>query len=112
MAKSLLLAWSSPTSDADAEGMTKWYVENHIPEVRAAVPSITKVTRYALFDPEKGETTNRFLAVYEIDSDDIPSAMQQLGAGFSTFTPTDLMDRTNDPSVLQWVALLPPEAQE
>ena len=50
MAKGLLLAWSSPASDESDAEFNSWYEDTHIPQVRAAIPSITAVYRYRTAD--------------------------------------------------------------
>lgn len=103
MAKALLLAWASPASqESDAE-FEQWYEHTHIPQVRAAIPSIGPVSRYALVDPEAGGQT-RFLAVYEMDDDDIPSAAAALGDGVGSgrIQMSESLDLVNAPPQLQW----------
>jgi len=102
MANTLLIAYSSATTEAQIPEMTSWYEETHIPEVRAAIPSISNVTRYQLSDPMTGEKINRFVAIYEIDEADIAAAAGQLFSSAAGFTQTDSMDREIQPSVLHW----------
>jgi hypothetical protein len=110
MAKSMLIAYSSPTTPADSEAFSKWYTEFHIPEVRAAIPSVSKVTRWELTDPATGAKLNRFAAVYEIDEEDVAAAARGLFAVAAGFTPTEFMDREIDPPVLHWVSKTGPDA--
>jgi hypothetical protein len=80
MAKTLLLAWSTPASEETDAEFNRWYTETHVPELRAAIPSITSVNRYRL-TPELGAAVpaaGRYLAVYELDSDDAGEAAAQL----------------------------------
>ena len=102
MANTLLIAFSSATTEAQIPELTAWYEGTHIPEVRAAIPSISNVTRYQLSDPKTGEKINRFVAIYEIDEADIAVAAGQLFSVAGGFTQTDTMDREKDPSVLHW----------
>ncbi|MBT2275325.1 DUF4286 family protein [Rhodococcus qingshengii] len=103
MAKSLLLAWSSPTSPESQQEFDEWYDNTHVPQIREAVPAITGATRYRLSDPE-GTDTSRFLAVYEVDDADVSRAgsllMDAVKAGRIGFTTT--MDMTGNPPVMQW----------
>jgi len=103
MAKTLLVAFSSATSEEQIPEFTAWYEGTHVPEVRAAIPSISNVTRYQQTDPMTGEKINRFVAIYEIDEADVASAAGQLFSAAAGFTPTDSMDRENDPAVLHWL---------
>lgn len=102
MANTLLIAFSSATTEAQIPDFVAWYEGTHIPEVRAAVPSISNVTRYQLSDPQTGEKINRFVAIYEIDEADIATAAGQLFSNAAGFTQTDTMDRETNPSVLHW----------
>ena len=102
MANTLLIAFSSATSEAQIPEFTAWYEGTHIPEVRAAIPSISNVTRYQESDPRTGEKINRFVAIYEIDEADVAAAAGQLFSSAAGFTQTDSMDRENVPSVLHW----------
>ncbi|MDD2857346.1 MAG: hypothetical protein PHU75_01595 [Candidatus Nanopelagicales bacterium] len=102
MANTLLIAFSSATSEAQIPEFASWYEGTHIPEVRAAIPSISNVTRYQLTDPQTGAAINRFVAIYEIDEADIAAAAGQLFSNAAGFTQTDAMDRENDPAVLHW----------
>jgi hypothetical protein len=105
MAKGLLLAWSSPVSDeCDAE-FNSWYDDTHIPQVRTAIASITAVHRFRTADLEGAQQpAHRYLAVYEMDSADVAAAMAALGQAGAEgrLDPTDTMDLTDNPPVLQW----------
>jgi hypothetical protein len=99
----MLLAWSSPVDEASAEEFHRWYEGTHVPEVRAAVPGIVDVRRYSLNDlTAEGQPATRFLAVYEITTDDLGGAAAALGAAAGRFTPTTTMDHAGEPPVLQW----------
>jgi hypothetical protein len=106
MAKALFLAWSNPVDDASEAEFTSWYESKHIPQVRAAIPAISAVHRYRAADvpATPGAPVHRYLAVYELDTDDVPGAMAALGAaaaeGRLDQTPT--MDISVNPPVLLW----------
>ena len=105
MAKGLLLAWSSPVSDEGDAEFNSWYDSTHIPQVRAAVGSITAVQRYRTADlPGAQQPAHRYLAVYELDSADIPAAVAALGqaGGEGRLDLTATMDVATNPPVLQW----------
>jgi hypothetical protein len=106
MAKALLLAWSSPAS-ASAEAVAEfdaWYDTTHIPQVRDAIGSITRVSRFRLVDPESGRPENRFLAVYELDDADIPAAAAALGAAAAAgrMQMSTAIDLSGNPPAAQW----------
>ena len=106
MAKSMFMAWASPVDEASDAEFNAWYDGTHVPQVRAAIPAITAVHRYRLADVPGvgGAATHRYVAVYEMDTDDVAGAMAALGAA-STEGRMDLtatMDVTANPPVLQW----------
>jgi hypothetical protein len=104
MAKALMLAWSSPVSPDRAAEYEDWYTGTHIPQVRAAVPAITAVSRFQLADPDSPRAADRYLAIYELDDDDIPAASAALAssaaAGRLDMSPA--MDVTDQPPAVQW----------
>jgi hypothetical protein len=109
VARALMLAWSSPASPGQTGEFEAWYEDTHIPQIRAAVPSITAVSRYELVDLESGEPSHRYLAVYELDGDDIPAAAASLadGAAAGRMEMTTAMDLTGNPPVAQWFREVP-----
>jgi hypothetical protein len=109
MAKALFLAWASPVDDAADSEFNAWYDGTHVPQLRAAIPAITAVHRYAAADlPDGGgaggQPGHRYLAVYELDTDDVPAAAAALGAAMAQgkLDMTTTMDLTGQPPVLQW----------
>jgi hypothetical protein len=106
MAKALLMAWSSPVDEASDAEYVSWYEGTHIPQVRAAIPAVSAVHRYRAADvpASTGRPAHRYLAVYELDTDDVASAMAALGAAAAggRLDPTPTMDTTVNPPVLQW----------
>jgi len=99
-----MLAWSSPQSPGQAGEFEDWYENTHIPQIRAAVASITEVSRYQLVDPESGESSDRYLAVYELDTGDIPAAAAALAdnAAAGRLEMTTAMNVTDHPPLAQW----------
>jgi hypothetical protein len=106
MAKSMFIAWASPVDDASDAEFNAWYEGTHVPQVRAAIPAITSVHRYRVADVPGvgGAATHRYLAVYEMDTDDVAGAMAALGAASAEgrMDMTATMDVANNPPVLQW----------
>jgi hypothetical protein len=106
MAKALLLAWTSPAS-ASAEVVAEfdtWYDTTHIPQIRDAIGSVTRVSRFRLADPESGQPENRYLAIYELDDADIPAAAAALGAAFAggRIRMSTAIDLSGNPPAAQW----------
>ncbi len=104
MAKGVFLAWSSPVSPDQLGAFDEWYESTHIPQVRAAVPSISGVARYELVDPAADGPGYRYLTVYELDDADIPAAAaamnESAAAGKLDLSPA--MDLAQRPPVAQW----------
>lgn len=104
MAKALLIAFSSAVPGKDAEYET-WYEECHIPDLRAAIPSITGVSRYREVDLTGGSERVRYVAVYELSDADVAAAAGQLAAAgrAGRVRRTDTIDMTDNPPDLHWV---------
>jgi hypothetical protein len=109
MAKGVFLAWTSPVSPDRLAEFDEWYRETHIPQVRAAVPSISAATRYELIDPAADQPSYRYLTVYELDDADVPAAAaamnESAAAGKIDMTPAiDLAER---PPAAEWYRAYP-----
>ena len=100
MAKSIVLAWTNPVDEASDKEFNAWYNGTHVPQVRAAIPAITAAHRYKVADLPGAPATHRYVAVYEMDTDDVAGALAALGAasadGRIEMTPT--MDLANKES--------------
>jgi hypothetical protein len=106
MAKALLLAWASPVSEESDADFNGWYNTIHIPQVQAAIPSITAVNRYRLaaVDPAVPAAATRYLAIYELDDADVSAASEALGGAMAggRLDLTAAMDVAGAPPVTQW----------
>ena len=106
MAKSMFMAWSNPVDEASDAEFNAWYDGTHVPQVRAAIPAITAVHRYRVADvPGVGAPpVHRYLAVWEMDTDDVAGAMAALGAASADgrMDMTSAMDLKENPPVLHW----------
>jgi hypothetical protein len=104
MTKGLFLAWSSPVSADQLAEFDEWYATTHIPQVRAAVPSITAASRYELVDPATPEPTLRYLTVYELDEADIAAlaAAMNENAAAGKIEMSPAMDVAQRPPVAKW----------
>lgn len=83
--RSLIVVTTNPASEADLAEFTRWYDEVHIPQLLERVEGFVSAKRYKVSDASPTQPTHRYVAVYEIDSDD-PSAahaalLEALGAG-------------------------------
>ena len=81
MPKGMLLVQSRPADPARDDEFNDWYTNTHIPEV-CAVPGIVGARRYKVHDPgpDGGEAWPAYIAVYEIDCDDLQAPMRALRA--------------------------------
>ena len=109
MAKGVFLAWSSPVSPEQLAEFDEWYRTTHIPQVRAAVPSISAVARYELIDPAGAGPSYRYLTVYELDDADIGAAAaamnESAAAGKLDLSPA--MDLAQRPPLAEWYRAYP-----
>jgi hypothetical protein len=103
MARAILIAYSSPVAGQE-DAFNDWYQNTHIGQVRTAVPSITEVSRYRTVDPTGKSDEIRYIATYEMDTDDVAAAAGLLGAAGQggKLDPTDTMDVAVNPPVLVW----------
>ena len=108
MARALLLTWTNPADDESESAFNTWYDETHIPQIRAAVPSIGAVHRYRTaagsLGDAPGQAAHRYLVVYELDSDDVGAAEQEIGKGIASgqVEMSAALDLTKNPPVQQW----------
>lgn len=75
MAKWALLAYTDCTDSAREGEFNEWYDKVHLPDV-LQMPSFVSATRYVNIDPKV--TSDKFLAIYEVESDDIDKTMETL----------------------------------
>jgi hypothetical protein len=78
--KGMMLVQSRPADPKREDEFNDWYANTHIPEV-CAVPGIVAARRYKVHDPgPDGEAAAVYIAVYELDSDDLEAPMRELAA--------------------------------
>ena len=65
---------NDPEKEAD---YNDWYNNIHLPDVMET-PGVVRATRYETTDPEEDEA--KFVAIYEIETDDIGKFMDSLNA--------------------------------
>ena len=76
MAKYLFLAMADCSDPSREDEFNRWYNEIHVPDVLSA-PGVIQGTRYVNTDPE-GNKRPKYLAVYEIETDDIDKFDKEL----------------------------------
>jgi hypothetical protein len=76
MAKTIVLVFTNCADPAREKEFNDWYDNTHVPDV-LETPGFVSCTRYELIgDPGPGQ--GKFLAIYEVESDDLPSTMAGL----------------------------------
>lgn len=104
MAKALLLAHVHPTDHAHEEEFNRWYDEVHLPQVVSAVDGIVGGSRYRYSDtqllPPEAAPAHSYITVYELDTDDIATAIEQLKAAQTD--ASDAINVSNVPPLLHF----------
>ncbi len=80
MAKWLLVVETNCADAARENEFNEWYNETHIPDV-LETPGFIRATRYENTRPAEGEA--RYLATYEIETDDIDKFLKANAANLS-----------------------------
>ena len=73
--KWLLVVYTNSADPSRAEEFNEWYDKIHLPCV-LETPGFVRATRYVNTDPNAGP--GKFMATYEIESDDINKTMARL----------------------------------
>ena len=81
---------SAPVPGREDE-FNRWYDDTHLPEV-LQVSGLVAGRRYALIGPDAADRP-RFLAIYEIETDDLAVTLAALSVAAPTMTASDAMDR-------------------
>lgn len=72
---------TNPTPGKDAE-YNRWYNEQHIPDVLNAAGFVC-AQRFRLAETQNGprtDQTHKYLALYEIETDDLPASLKDLAS--------------------------------
>lgn len=79
MPRAVMLVHTNPMEDSRDDKFNAWYENVHLPEV-LAVDGFVAATRYRVSAAQlvPGPTAHRYLAVYEIDSDDLAATTNAL----------------------------------
>jgi len=86
---------TNPTAGNEAE-YNRWYDEQHIPDVLKA-SGFVRAQRFKLADAQMapdGDKTHRYLALYEIETDDVAASLKDLAsrAGTADMIMSDAID--------------------
>jgi hypothetical protein len=95
MPKYTFVVLTNPVAGKEAE-FNDWYNGQHIPDV-LNVPGFVCAQRFRLADSQfggKGSTTHKYLALYEIETDDLAGTLKELRArgGTAEIVPTETLD--------------------
>ena len=77
MARYILLAMNGPTSPGEDAAYNAWYDEVHVPDLLAC-PAVKSARRFKAVQ-QKG-LNNPYVALYEIETDDLQAVLAQLPA--------------------------------
>ena len=88
MASYKLIVLTNPVEGKEAE-YNRWYDEQHVPDV-CNVPGFVSAERFELH----GDGDHKYLAIYNVETDDIDGAMADLGsrAGTDKMVMSDALD--------------------
>ena len=97
MAKHTFLVLTNPVEGKEKE-YNDWYTNQHVPDV-VSVPGIVAAQRFRLSDFQMGDAPSpwKYLAIYEIDTDDVKAtfADMQSRIGTDKMIMTDALDMQN-----------------
>ena len=81
MPKGMMLVQPRPADPARDDEFNDWYANTHIPEV-CAVPGIVGARRFKVHEPgpDGDDAGPVYIAIYEIDTDDLEAPMRELAA--------------------------------
>lgn len=80
MPKGIMVVQSAPVDPAREDEYNDWYDNTHVPEI-CAVPGFVSARRYKVHDATRGDAAApAYLAVYEIDADDLTAPTAELRA--------------------------------
>ena len=91
MAHYQLVAFTNPVAGREDE-YNAWYDGRHLPDV-LAVPGFVAAQRFKVAD-DSAQAAHRYLAIYDIESDDVGATMERLMAtvGTPAMMISDAMD--------------------
>lgn len=74
MPRAVMVVMTNPIEDSREAEYNEWYTNTHLADV-LKVPGFLAATRYRLADQQLGGTTpegtHRYLAIYEVEADDL-----------------------------------------
>lgn len=100
MGKYVMVAQSAATP-GQAEAFNRWYDDYHFPEI-CALPGVTGGRRFDAALMPMGAPGQPFLAIYEIECDDIGLFMDDLGRRMATGEMTPTPETLDPDSAVIW----------
>ncbi|MCE7798472.1 hypothetical protein LWE61_18190 [Sphingobium sufflavum] len=98
MSKFKMIALTNPVDGRDEE-FNDWYQNVHLPEV-VSREGVVGAQRYKAAVPLLAPVSYGYLAVYDIETDNIGTFLQAFGAASATNTPCDAADTANSYTVI------------
>jgi hypothetical protein len=98
--KGIMVVESGPAEGREDE-YNDWYTNTHIPEILTKVPGFTSATRYRVAHPDQPGSKARYLAIYELEADDLsgpPAELRKLSQAGQTTSSAALA--TSPPPVI------------
>jgi len=90
-----LIVFTGPKPGAEAE-YNKWYNEVHLKEV-LEIEGFVAAQRFEIAASQIGEmgenAPSRYLAIYEIEAENVDVALEKLNAGAGTMVMSDALDQ-------------------
>jgi hypothetical protein len=95
MATHRLIVFTEPAAGKEAE-YNEWYDQVHLKEV-LEMEGFVAAQRFALSDAQIAENAgehvpSRYLAIYEIEAESLPAALEKLNAGSGTMQMSDALN--------------------
>lgn len=81
MPRGKLIVFNEPASPEVEEECNAWYDGDHLPQILASVPTIKGAKRYRIAPGQNSSVPGapRYLAIYDIEADNVIDAFTQLG---------------------------------
>jgi hypothetical protein len=81
MARGKLVVFNEPKSPEEEAAYNAWYDGDHVPQILEHVPAITGAKRFRILPDQDLRIPGapRYLAIYDIEADDVRDGLAQLG---------------------------------
>lgn len=98
MARYRLIAFTDPVAGKDRD-YNDWYDKVHLPDV-VAIPGFISVQRFALKAATAGEIRNKYVAIYDMETDDPMAVMAEISrrAGTEQMVVSPALDLASENS--------------